>query len=160
MKNPVQIDRGRVLYCRLSDFTCITFPWSLIPLHRTLQLRHAIWGALKASQNDSTAKHLLLTSVCSKMYIPSINYKQADYLLWHLQLISLSWPKKVQFKVQIDSFLTSMLINFLVQTLQCTETKYIYDEYPTIFQYFDLSWSGLALVIFGFCHVWSDFFCS
>ena len=61
----------------------------------------------------------------AKCIIDSVPYKDAYALAFTIECVcfSLFWSQKVHFKAKIIGFITFLLINFLVRTLQCEETK-------------------------------------
>ena len=73
----------------------------------------------------------------AKLYIPSTINK--DYIF--------ALAEKVQFKTKIYSFLTSMFINFLVRTLQCTKALILYIFY--IWKYKEKDKIHLRLILLG-----------
>jgi hypothetical protein len=58
----------------------------------------------------------------SKLYIPSTIHTK--YIFWYTLLIvyAVANFEQKKYTAKIDSFLSFMLINFLMQSLQCTET--------------------------------------
>ena len=78
---------------------------------------------------SDTVGSLLTASEKAKLSIPSTTNNML--MLWHTKwvLCALAYfdKKKVHLQAKIDSFLTFMLIvNFLVQTLQCKESFILY----------------------------------
>ena len=69
--------------------------------------------------------HLLV--FCINLIVPGFviyYFNRANHKLMYV--FSLFWPKKVHFKANIYNFLTFMLINFLMRTLQCTKSVVLF----------------------------------
>ena len=79
--------------------------------------------------NDATEGSTQEAPLCASCVLP----KKVGKMVWvsvqfNACVFRQIWPKTVHLKAKSDSSLTFMLINFLVRTLQCTESLIFYSS--------------------------------